>query len=172
MVDTFDGYPDNALAKLRALLPARLEAIAAAAADGVELKAPNDDGVSRLGSAGVAYSLGAREIVAYPWVEVALLDAQAFDWSIGQEKAMLQPVVIVRALYRHTDVDVLDRALKRYGTAILQVLAQPHAFGQSVMITTAQAAWRTNPETEAQEQLVGAVAIRFQLDDQAAIPQL
>lgn len=161
----FGDYSEAGIAKLRAALPAALEAITVAKADGLELLAPPDDGVGALGSARVGYSLGTKEILSYPWVEIAEINATLSELSIGQVTGSTTPLVVVRALYRHADVDVLDRCLKRYAWAMLQCLCAPGAWTQSVVVRTVRATWATNPGTESVEQLVGAVVLEFELDD-------
>lgn len=162
----FDDYADNAIAALRAGLDAALDAIETAKADGLTLKRPNDDGASALGTAGVAYSTGVHQALSWPWVEVAVIDTIASEWSIGQATAKLAPNVILRVTYQDPDLARLDAALKRYGWAVLQVLGKPDAFGRGVCVDVARVQWRTNPEFDGQEVLTGQVVAQFTLDDQ------
>jgi len=164
-------FLDAALASLRQNLPAKIAAINAergAAVGGFDLKVPDDDLALPLSDPHVSYSTGTKEILRYPFVEVANPDFTIDNFSLAQYDAAWNPDIVVRVWYEAAlDADQLDRALKRYVRAVFEILATPDAMGKSESIARIRGGWRTNPETNERQELFGAAVLVFTMDSVA-----
>lgn len=149
-----EEFLDATIATLKANLPAALAAINAAHTD-FQVAVPDDD----------SYSTGTLDILRYPWIEVAVPDFSISNFSMEQWDADFYPVVIVRGLYQEPlSADRLDRALKRYGQALLNVLLTPNAFGAHEVVQSVRGGYRVNPETQERTEFTGGVVAAFTIE--------
>lgn len=153
-----EEFADAVCDSLRINLPAALGAQTVRYADHdaamgrvVELIAPaNED----------YYAGGVGAVTRYPTVEVAAPDLTASGFDIAQTDGDVTLNLIVRAFDRHPVHDILYRKMSRLGAAIISVLMTPGAVSDCT-IEALRAAWRFNPETEEQDNVVSGVLLAF-----------
>lgn len=158
-----EDFTADTIATLRAGLPASLAVINAEqlALGSHEIKIPADGG-GDVGTTGVSYSDGTTAVLGYPHVEVAIPDGLITNPDLHWESALVEYVVIVRALYQDPlDSTRLGKSLQRYSAAILNVLLADDAFGPHETVSSVRVAIRTSPETEERVEVTGGVLHRY-----------
>ncbi len=146
---------DAATAALKAGLPGRVAALNALTTD-FDVPAPADD----------AYFYGVQETIwAYPAVEVAAPDFDLAGLSLEQLDGDLSPIVMVMVWQQDTDRVRLWRTLDRLSHCVAQVLLQPGAFGQGVIVQTVAGRTRLNPETRDAAEVTAGFLHAYQLAD-------
>lgn len=119
-----------------------------------------------------AYAPGgrAKAPVVWPYVEVSAADSFLSEPTIQQAAwNRAESTVVCAAWCRSVDDEVLYRSAMRYGQALLQVLSTNDTFGANARVERARVAYRRNPESGENEQLVACVVIAVQVivDDEA-----
>lgn len=158
---------DQALASLRASLPARLDAISddLGLVGEDRLPKPADDG-GPISSDGVDYYIGTVVTpLRYPLVEIAVPDGSLTAFSLERLTANADLSLIVISTLRDARMtsDALYRSLLRYNRAVLGVLLDPGSFAEGGAISSVQFAYRTNPRERETEQVIGGAALAFSL---------
>jgi len=154
-----EQYIDTAIATLKDDLPARLAAIDAEHTD-FELDVPADN----------AYSLGSSEVLRFPWIEVALVNSDIDGFDLGQGSGDQRSTIIIACRYQHGNGEHLDRALRRYARAVMEVLMAPDAFGPHETVSAIRVAYGTNPEFDEKMMLNGVAVCGFTVDGIAYLP--
>lgn len=113
------------------------------------------------------YSLGTREVLQYPWVEVTVVGTDVTNLDIEQMEGDQASTVIVAVRYQHPDGDILDRSLRRYARAVVNVLMAPDAFGDHDTISAFRIAYGTNPELDETQMLNGVTVCAFTVEGAA-----
>ena len=149
---------DSAIATLKAALPAKVAAINAAKNDFV-LPVPDD----------ASYSLGSSEVLRYPWVEVAVTNSDVSGLSLGQGAGDQTSQVIVAVRYQSPFGEQLDRALRRYASAVAEALMAPDAFGGHDTVAAIRFAYGTNPEVDDKMMLNGVAVVGFSVEGVATL---
>lgn len=152
---------DQAIATLKAGLPARVAAANAGAS--FEITDVDDQDY---------WPGGQPTLVRYPAIEVSAFAGELFNLSVGQAEAdtdVEMAVICWVAMTEQTggDFSNLYRAATRYGRAILETLLVPDAFGDGVVVERASYRYAANPTPGERElrELVAAAMLFFTLGD-------
>jgi hypothetical protein len=174
MMRSAEDFERRVCDSLRVLLPAALDAIEAeylAQDQGEGLADPDGTSWVRLdpppaalnGQPGGLVPGGVDVRRVWPTVEVAVADAMYENFSLGQTDADGEIALIVCIWLKDARFPVLERASKRYSSAVFDCLRDPQLLGAS--IRTARFAWRTNPEArDANERIESGNLIVLTLD--------
>jgi hypothetical protein len=161
MIQHLESLIDEAIASLRAGLNDHLETLNA------ETGAANPSGMTLEAIPGDDFLFGGFDIVRYPCVEVAAPDWSLLGWSLHQLSADLSAAVMARVWVMDATAELVYRRALRYGRAIVDVLAQPDAFGPLVVIdptSGVRGSYRFNPETGQHEEIFGSGVVVFNLE--------
>jgi hypothetical protein len=166
-VDHVEPLVDQAIATLKAGLPARIAAANAEASD-FDIPAIADQDY---------WAGGQTSLVRYPAIEVSAFAGELFNLSVSQAEADTDVQLAVIGWVAMTpetggDFSNLYRAATRYGRAILETLLVPDAFGAGVVVERASYRYAANPTPgERQlEEIVCAAMLFFTLGDVEARP--
>jgi hypothetical protein len=151
---------DATIASLKAGLPTRIAAVNAVKTDLV-LAVPDDANY---------YAGGLETFVAYPSVEVAGPDWSYASPSIAQYEWDGATSIMVRLLAEHPDFQTLYRSMMRYTACLVEVLAQPGAFGDNATLQRMRGFYRTNPEQGTREEFLGGSLVVCSVETVEIIP--
>ncbi len=105
---------------------------------------------------------------AWPSIEVAVPDLSLSGFPIGQQDADAELQLIVQSWHKHGQFPILNRLIKRYASAVFDVLKQPGALGDA-SIREARFAWRTNPSLPDESDRITSGALIFLTLDTALV---
>lgn len=109
------------------------------------------------------YPGGTDLVVAWPSIEVAVVDTDAYEFDLAQRDAQMQINLIVQLWLKDVRFPVLNRMQKRYAAAVEDVLKQQGALGDC-SIQRLRKAWRTNPELrDENDRIQTGVLLYFEL---------
>lgn len=161
-MDHVEPLVDQAIATLKAGLPARVAALNAAATDFEITDVPDQD----------YWPGGQPTLGRYPAIEVSAFAGELFNLAVGQAEADTDVEVAVVCWVAMDDAiggdfSNLYRAATRYGRAILETLLVPDAFGAGVVVERASYRYAANPTPGERElrELVCAAMLFFTLGD-------
>jgi hypothetical protein len=133
----------------------------------VVLKAPRNTSGPPSGF-GDYYPGGIDIVSAWPSIEVAVPDERIDNFSLSQYDADSQISLIVQIWLKDGRFPVLNRMMKRYASAVFDVLKTPGALGDA-SISEARKAWRTNPEVRDENDRITSGALLFLTLDTAIV---
>jgi hypothetical protein len=153
----FEPFLDAAIATLKAQLPAALAEI--------NLEHTGDLFTVPFPDADTGYILGGRPIIAVPLpiVQVAATDFELGEASVEQLSYALDLKMTVQATLAHVEADILYRTVMRFGSAIVDVMCEPDAFGGGTVAESVTGAYRVAPDLNESMEIVAATSIEFQL---------